>query len=429
MAFAQDAPAIPGRIAVVGADYNLYLLDPQSGQQTALTDDARVSDQRDPHLRKPGLVGWRRACLLWHVGGFQRRQDGNPDFGGWQRARHQRRDVARFVDHLRELVAAQLAARPAATSPCCSAPRIAFKVDIVRAQGSDYSLSETGSGAPFYFSWSPDGSQMLWQRDSTRLEIFDIAQQRIAKTLPQFPGAMFAPAWSPVDDRLLFATQNGDTSDLVISSDGDLQTLAADQANPLLFAWSPDGTQIGYIDRRGPLVVVDAASGEVVAQSHDANVQAFFWSPDSQHVAYVTSGITPSGSFNASAARRALGDQDRRADASDLNCPHVVGDRPCRRSRQALWLIRADARGDLHAELLRPVRAEPSIWSPDSRYLVYGERSRNSLGDQFAGYDAGSRRALGADRWRRRRMELSLTIGASFSPSHSAGASEQGEGK
>ncbi len=373
VAFAQDAPTIPGRIAVVGADYNLYMLDPQSGQQTALTDDAKVSTSAIHIYESP----------VWSDGGELAYFGTSADSSGVTT------EVLISADGSAPATSAatlpDLSITYASWSPhdCGESCRdlavllsaaSAFKVDIVRVQGSDTSVSETGSGAPFYFSWSPDGRQMLWQRDSTRLEIFDVAQQRIAQTLPQFPGAMFAPAWSPVDDRLLFATQNGDTSDLVISAGGDLQTLAADQVNPLLFAWSPDGSQIGYIDRHGPLVVVDAASGAVVAQSLDANVQAFFWSPDSQHIAYVTSGITPTGSFNASAPSAIKIAAPLPQNSTALTWSVIdVADGAVRRygsfvptHEETYMLSFFDQFGQSHR-----------VWSPDSRYLVYGERAGN----------------------------------------------------
>ncbi len=370
---AQDTPVIPGRIAVVGADYNLYVLDPQSGEQTALTDDAEISS-RSIHIYESPV--WSEAGELAY-------------FGTSVDASSVTTDVLISADGSTPAETAatlpdlSITYASWAPQPCGDACRDlavllsaanTFKVDIVRVDGGAYSVSETGSGAPFYFSWSPDGTHMLWQRNSAHLEIFDVAQKQIAKTLPQFPGAMFAPAWSPVDDRLLFATQSGDTSDLVISTDGDLQTLAADQANPLLFAWSPDGSQIAYIDRKGPLFVVDAASGEVITQSLDANVQAFFWSPDSQHIAYVTSGITPGGSFNASAPSAIKVAAPMPQSSSTFTWSVIdVADGAVRRygsfvptHEEAYMLSFFDQFGQSHR-----------VWSPDSHYLVYGEVAGN----------------------------------------------------
>ncbi len=367
-AFAQDAPPIPGRIAVIGSDYNVYTLDPQSGEQTALTDDAAVSN-RGVHIYE---------SPVWSVGGEL------AFFGTSANAVGVKTDILISPDGTAPAVSAatlpDLTITYASWSPqnCSDACRdlavllsgsSSFTVDLLHAGKGGYTVTETEMGAPFYFSWSPDGTQMLWQRDSASLDIFDTAES-ITTTLPQSPGAMFAPAWSPVDNRLLFAIQNGDGSDLVISSEGNLQTLAANQANPVLFAWSPDGSQIAYIDRLGPLIVLDAVSGEEVSRSPNSVVQAFFWSPDSSHIAYVTSGAPLEGSFNASAPSAIKIAAPMPQDAKSLAWSVFdVANSTVRRfgsfvpTREEFYMI---SFFDQFAQSHR-------IWSPDSRYLVYSE--------------------------------------------------------
>ena len=368
-AVAQDAPPIPGQIAVVGTDYNVYLLDPQSGREKALTDDAAVSNAA---LRVYGSP-------VWSVGGEL------AYFGTWANSTGLGTDVLIAPDANTPAFSAatlpDLSITYASWSPqpCGDSCRdlallmsksSSFVVDLVRAQGTDASVTETGTGAPFYFSWSPDGTQMLWQRDGARLDIFDITQGKVATRLPQTPGAMFAPAWSPIDDRLLFAAQNGTASDLVIAANGELQTLMMNQPNPLLFGWSPNGNQIAYIDRHGPLTVVDPITGDVVAQSTDSNVQAFFWSPDSRHIAYVTEGLPVSGSFNASAPSGIKVAAPMQQSASALTWSVIdVADSVVRRygsfmptHEETYMLSFFDQFGQSHR-----------VWSPDSRYLVYGE--------------------------------------------------------
>lgn len=370
-AYAQDAPPIPGQIAVVGTDYNLYTLNPESGQQTALTTDAAVSNTsvhiyEDPVWSTGGELAF--FGTLADTNGVSTNVMISPDGTAPAVSAVTLPDVAITYaswapfpcgDSCRDL--ALLLSNNAST----------FTVDLVRTQGDQHTVTETETGAPFYFSWSPDGSQMLWQRNDTRLDIFDTQQAQISETLPQSPGAMFAPAWSPVDDRLLFTVPNGSASNLVVSSNGDLQTLVSNQTNPVQFSWSSDGSQIAYIDRSGPLVVIDAASGDVVTRTTDSGVIAFFWSPDGSHIAYLTLGVQPTGSFSASAPS-----------AIKIGAPMMQ-----QNATAVSWSVLDIASGSArHYGLFVPTREETYIisffdqfaqshrvWSPDSRYLVYAE--------------------------------------------------------
>ena len=102
-------------------------------------------------------------------------------------------------------------------------------------------------GPPFYYSWSPDGGRMLWQRNNQRFDIYDANTDRVTDTLVEMPGTIFAPAWSPVDDRLLFGAVNAnDTTDLVIVGNDERQVLETGFEGLISFGWSPDGNLVAY---------------------------------------------------------------------------------------------------------------------------------------------------------------------------------------
>jgi len=179
-----------------------------------------------------------------------------------------------------------------------------FSVELIRTdEDGEFDNTRMGIGQPFYFSWSPDGQQVLTQRNNRRLDIYDLDSGEFER-LSQRPGSIQAPAWSPVDDRLLVGIRNDTTfrTDLVILADSKTTTLREEIPGLISFNWSPDGNYIAFRtvndNQISPVTVIDSISGEVVAQSNMNNVYAFFWSPDSQLIAMATIA-TPSGSFNA----------------------------------------------------------------------------------------------------------------------------------
>jgi TolB protein len=213
---------------------------------------------------------------------------------------------------------------------------------------------------------------MFWQRNNQRMDIYDINSSRIIDTLPQEPGVFSAPAWSPVDDRLLFGSLNREnqSTDLVISANGEATTLAPQLDGVIYFSWSPDGDKVAYTSQQGPLVIVDAVTGETIARSTVSGVLAFFWSPDSEHIAYITLA-TPPDSINAKrmADRESLSQETPGIAWSVMD----VEDTTTRRygsfipTREMVYLL---VYFDQFSQSHR-------VWSPDSRYLLYSETMEN----------------------------------------------------
>ena len=159
-------------------------------------------------------------------------------------------------------------------------------------------------GAPYYHSWSPDGTRILGYLNDSRLQVYDTVTDNMSN-VPQNPGTFQAPAWSPVDDRLLLTVEtedNAESADLVIVANDDTQVLVPNLNGLVNFNWSPNGNYVAYTtifqSRTNFLFVIDAITGEIVAQTNIDEVFAFFWSPNSEHIAYITSAA-PAGSFSA----------------------------------------------------------------------------------------------------------------------------------
>ncbi len=368
---AQDdnLPALPGRVAFVGTDYNIYTLNLADDSQVQLTEDAG-------ELRRYQWPTWSTDGRLAYFSTYL--EDGNLFTGAYISQDGQTQgDLVYSGPELFNY--AYWSPGNCALAERCRDLAILFSssargmfVELVR-DGLEEVLNLTAGlgGPPFYYSWSPDGSRMLWQRNNQRFDIYDAGEDRVTRTLEQIPGFILAPAWSPVDDRLLFGTISDDnTTDLMIVGEDENQTLAQGFTGLLSFQWSPDGNRIAYREQTaqgfGALVVVDAVTAEVVARSPTTGVISFFWSPDSQRVAYLTLAAPPDSFSARSGARRAVQESPSVGIAwsvLNVNEGAVQQFGSFFPTQETVYLMQYF---DQFAQSHR-------VWSPDSRHLIYSE--------------------------------------------------------
>lgn len=372
-------PDVHGHIAYVGVDNNLYVFNPHTGRVTRLTQDADTgkryewptwsTDGRLAFFSAEGPNAQGETTFAAHVA------SGNDDLGHVRQIYEGVGEVFNYAYWSPENCAPDSDCRDLAI--LLSSRGRGMFVALVRDLEGAPSSTVLPGGPPFYYSWSPNGDQMLWHRrfrNRQQFAVFDANSSEIVQTLPYIPGAMNAPAWSPVDDRLLIAIRNEETgqTDLAAVSSDDVSILAAKQDGLISFAWSPDGTMVAYrtVTQReyGPLYILDATSGDTLARSPVAGVIAFFWSPDSQRVAYVTLA-TPPGSFNASTSPSGglmsmyqpdIGLAWSVMQVADSATDRYGGFFP---TEAMLYLL---TYFDQFAQSHR-------VWSPDSRHLMYSE--------------------------------------------------------
>lgn len=358
---AQDD--LPGSIAYIGTDYNVYTF--AGGESVALTDDANV-ENRYVYQLPTWAPGGRLAY-------FSRgRSADEPQLGvyvspdgvrGGERVYETNGNVLNYAywspedcgENCRDLA-------------LLLSDETGLFVELLRTGEGEVEAEMIGRGGPFYYSWSPDGAQMLWQRNMQRLDVYDVAEAGVVRTLTQQPGIFQAPMWSPIDDRLLVGALNANQTDLVVVDGEQTLTLAAELRGLVAFAWSPDGRYVAYTANYGVLNVVDARSGALVARTLDVGVFAFFWSPDSSTLAYVTLA-RERDTFSAKRLQQ------------DAN-PHNL-----------LWSVLNVQNGQLRAyaqffptsELLYLLSyfdqfaQSHRLWSPDSRYLLYSEETAEGV--------------------------------------------------
>jgi Tol biopolymer transport system component len=118
-------------------------------------------------------------------------------------------------------------------------------------------------------SWSPDGSQIVYCKDSRDLGIFEFK----TKMRRQLTNAIRDehPVWSPKGDWIAFthytnfSSNHGDRYIWLIKPDGSEQRPVADEQNQPVRgwwpSWSPDGDQISLFN--GILVIASATNSKV----------------------------------------------------------------------------------------------------------------------------------------------------------------------
>lgn len=367
---AQALPKLPGRIAYVGQDRNIYVLDMQNNQPSQLTQDG---GRRRPYLWPTWSTDGRLAYFVAADTGTSitsevyiasdARQPGTQVAslpGKYFTYAYWSPENCRVDDTCRDLAVL-----------LSDLETNQFSLELVRDSKTNPQHRSVGTASPFYYSWSPDGSRMLWHQNNATLSLYDVSKDQSDAPLSAKPGAFQAPAWSPVDDRLLFGEQTTDDTgtNLVILANQENRVLVPQLGAPLSFLWSPDGNSIAYTSNDGPLVVVDS-SGKPIVRSPGNGVLAFFWSPDSTHLAYITLASAP-GSLNvrADGVMAAYAQQDNGLAWSilDVRSGKVIHYGSFVPTSEMIYVL----------SYFNQFAQSHRVWSPDSRYLVYSELMPN----------------------------------------------------
>jgi TolB protein len=227
-----------------------------------------------------------------------------------------------------------------------------------------------GLGRPIYFSWSPDGRQLLWhsggaetEDGAARLATFDV-EEHLLRYLPENPGQFLAPAWSPQGTQWLSVSVQDGMNRLQIFEPGQSPTPVATAGGEIAFSWSPDASWIAYAVRErelapayGPIHVFAPRTGQSQQLTQDPlDILAFFWSPDGTRLAYLTRLDLPSEVWMQWRVYD-LRQQKDRGFAAFRPSPHMN------------YVIASFGQ---YAQSHR-------FWSPNGRYLVYAERDSAGL--------------------------------------------------
>lgn len=375
-------PVLPGQIAYIGTDYNVYLLDLATNTTRALTEDAGAEANSVRFYQWPTWANDGRLAFFSTLA--RERADFTTEV---YITDGENTPVLAYTGEVETFNYAYWSPRECA--PGCRELAVllsseaagGFFIELIRSTtGDTSSLTRTvGVGSPFYYSWSPDGTRMVWQRFGRQIEIFDVDSESIGQAFDVQLGQFFAPAWSPIDDRILIGIAEPESTHtqtrVAIVTNDSIQAITPPLDGNVAFSWSPDGNLIAYMNSGDPLVVIDSVSGETIASTPLGGVLAFFWSPDSANIAYVTLA-TPPGTFSAKRAHNS---------PSQLEFAQA--------SRGLAWSVLDVTTGtvDRYASFIPTQEMtylltyfdqfaqSHRIWSPDSRHLLYSELTSDGL--------------------------------------------------
>jgi hypothetical protein len=190
-----------------------------------------------------------------------------------------------------------------------TASRVAY-LGTSEASGIELGIAEVGdegtegvaidAGSPFYFSWHPEGEQMVVHVGDERLE--RLALDGVATAVGDRPGTFDAPVWTADGRSLVFASTTDRGQRLVVHDleEGDSSELVAFDGG-ITFVVSPDGRRIAFQvfagqTEIGPLSVIDRRTGRI-EQVAPGVAPAYFWSPAGDRLLYLLPEVEPEGTW------------------------------------------------------------------------------------------------------------------------------------
>jgi TolB protein len=371
---ALPIPEAPlGLIAYVGSDGNIYTIDRDGKQPSAITRDANLNPAAGQVRRIYQFPTWapdgqRLAFVRFSL------NPAGPEFSLFSALSNGKKPVNTFTSQNFQ---------PFYLSWSPNSQIIAFLGNDASGALAQYQVAASGgeskfigSGQPYYWDWSPDNHTLIVHiggassaNPDAHLAFIGLGGSNPKQELDLKPGSFEAPAWSPADDILALATQNdaGEDELTLAGRDGKVKQVLARLSGPVAFAWSPKGIHLAYavLDPEGRvptirLVELDSSHPDIQNQVAQGELAAFFWSPDGQKIAFfMLESAEPSATAFQTVAQTKHGPSlvVQIYDRVSGNTKRVATFAPTLSFQQIL---------PFYSQYQRSA----TIWSPDSQYLV-----------------------------------------------------------
>jgi len=172
-----------------------------------------------------------------------------------------------------------------------------FSLGILERTGGQAAARRLAEGAPFYFSWAPEGDRMVTHVAERTLDTLTL--KGASDRLEEGTGPFQAPVWTSDGAALVYAGPDGDLVALTLET-GKVRSLAPLDGGAYLVV-SPDGSRVAFHARGlgetdfsdaglaqaatdlGVRIVPVAGGAEI--QATEVPAMAWSWSPDGRRLA------------------------------------------------------------------------------------------------------------------------------------------------
>ncbi len=325
LASAAAAAGIPGKIALVGPDHQVYLADPNGGAPRPLTrGDAGQKASIDSTIERAGfgpaqhaprpVAEQRFSWPTWSpdgatllVLGVRLAPGGAPEQAGIYKVDLVRPGViAPVYENLRRSPIYTFFGPSGREFLALVGGERGLGLGLIRLSDNDF--RPLGLGFPFYFSWRADGEAVVThvggasrEEHVAEVNLIDLAPvhhdgKPAIRLLSDKPALFRAPAWSPDGSQVAYAVEGpkGSGASLTLrSKDGKERTLAT-IAGRSVFSWTPQADALTLAEASSPdglffgginLIHVSDGHRETLFAG---NLGAFFWAPDGGRVLVAT---------------------------------------------------------------------------------------------------------------------------------------------